>query len=60
MGLIYETHNQIACLTIDNGKMTVIAPQIDTAHHGQNLYRRHWLNHEGYGPTEGFCADQQR
>jgi len=31
----------------------------DAAHHGQNLYRLHRMNYEGYGSTEGFFADRK-
>ena len=34
--------------------------RLDAVHHGQNLYRLHRLNYEGYGSTEGFFADRQR
>lgn len=32
----------------------------DAAHHGQNLYRLHRLNYEGYGSAEGFFAERKR
>lgn len=32
----------------------------DTAQYGQNLYRLHRLNYEGYGSEEGFFSDRKR
>lgn len=32
----------------------------DAAHYGQNLYRLHRLNYEGYGSEEGFFAGRKR
>jgi enoyl-CoA hydratase/carnithine racemase len=34
--------------------------RFDAVHHGQNLYRLHRLNYEGYGSAEGFFAGRQR
>jgi E-phenylitaconyl-CoA hydratase len=32
----------------------------DAVHHGQNLYRLHRMNYEGYGSAEGFFVERKR
>jgi hypothetical protein len=32
----------------------------EAVHHGQHLYRLHWLNDGGDGAAEGFSASWQR
>jgi hypothetical protein len=45
MGLIYQVRKQ--------------TNRFDGVHHGQHLYRLHWLNDEGDGTVEGFFASWQ-
>ena len=46
MGLIYQVRKQTSCF--------------EAVHHGQHLYRLHWLNDGGDGTAEGFSASWQR
>jgi hypothetical protein len=46
MGLIYQVRKQTS--------------RFDAVHHGQHLYRLHWLNDGGNGTAEGFSTSWQR
>jgi hypothetical protein len=46
MGLIHQVRKQ--------------TNRFEAVHHGQHLYRLHWLNDEGTGTAEGFFASWQR
>ena len=46
MGLIHQVRKQTS--------------HFEAVHHGQHLYRLHWLNDGGDGTAEGFSASWQR